>query len=48
MDCITGEDFTEEGAGAWQEKMKTYMDVKLSRGGLISVKMSFDWKDQGC
>ena len=45
---VTGEDFTEYGPHDGHFCPETYMDVPILTRGLISVKMSFQWKDQEC
>ena len=45
---VTGEDFTEDGPYDGHFCPETYMDVPVLTRGLISVKMSFQWKDQAC
>ena len=51
---VQGEDFHESGPFPWEGPWdgdfcpETYMDVPVLTQGLLSVKMSFRWKDQGC
>ena len=45
---VAGEDFDEEGPYDGHFCPETYMDVPVLTRGLISVKMSFQWKDQAC
>ena len=45
---VTGEDFDEDGPYDGHFCPETYMDVPVLTRGLISVKMSFQWKDQAC
>ena len=44
---VVGEDFTEDGPYDGHFCPETYMDVPILTRGLISVKMSFRWRDQG-
>ena len=50
---VQGEDFHESGPFPWEGPWdgdfcpETYMDVPVLTRGLVSVKMSFRWKDQG-
>ena len=44
---VKGEDFTKEGPRDGHFCPETYMDIPILTKGLISVKMSFQWEDQG-
>ena len=44
---VVGVDFTKSGPYDGHFCPETYMDVPILTRGLISVKMSFRWQDQG-
>jgi len=47
LQIVEGEDFDESGPWDGHFCPETYMDVPILTRGIISVKMSFEWKDQG-
>ena len=48
LQIVEEEDFHKTGPWDGCFCPETYMDVPILTRGLISVKMSFQWRDQGC
>ena len=46
LQIVEGEDFDESGPWDGHFCPETYMDVPILTRGIISVKMTFEWRDQ--